>query len=119
LNQKKNIENKGFATKMDEHTLLQYLEGNMPAEEQYALEQTLDSDPFLNDALDGLSEIKKPEQLTSITVQINARLRHNIKKRQAQRYALKKTSYSWGIIFVLAVLLIIIICWIAIKTIIK
>ncbi len=115
MNDKNNIGNNGFLNEVDEHSLLQYLEGNMPHAQQHALEAALDSDPFLNDAIDGLYEVKDPAQLRAIAAQINAQLKRNIKNKRAQRRSRKKAVDNWGAIFVLIILLVVLICWIVMK----
>lgn len=114
-----NIGNRNSQGLIDEDRLLAYLEGNMPAAEQHELEEILDADPFLNDAVEGLAEIKDKQQLKEIAQQINVHLRRQIKNRRKQRRSRTKLTDHWGWIFALVVLLLIVICWIVMKSISK
>ncbi|MFA6058802.1 MAG: hypothetical protein WC756_11435 [Taibaiella sp.] len=113
------IWNHGNSGQIDEDRLLAYLEGKMPAQEQHALEEILESDPFLNDAVEGLAEIKDKEQLRDIAAQINAQLKRQIQSRRKQRKSRTKLSDHWGGIFVLVILLLILLSWLVIKTMVK
>lgn len=104
---------------IDEDRLLAYLEGNMPATEQHALEEILDTDPFLSDAVDGLAEIRDKQQIRDIAAQINVHLKRQILKRRKQRRSRSKLTDHWGWIFVLVILLIILISWIVMKETVK
>lgn len=116
MQHKKNIGNHKSAG-IDEEHLLAYIEGNMPPEEQHRIEEILEGDPFLNDAVEGLSELKDKEQLRAIAAQINAQLSRQIKNRRQQRRRRNKLTDHWGWLFVLIVLLLILVSWWVIKTI--
>jgi anti-sigma factor RsiW len=119
LKKQDNIGNRNSQGLIDEDRLLAYLEGNMPAAEQHELEEILDADPFLNDAVEGLAEIKDKQQLKEIANQINVHLRRQIKNRRKNRRSRTKLTDHWGWIFALVVLLLIVICWIVMKAVTK
>lgn len=103
-------------TAIDEDQLLAYLEGNMSPEEQHVLEEVLESDPFLNDAVEGLAAIKDKEQLRQIAAQINQHLRHQVKKRKHHRRRSRhKLTEHWGWLYVLIVLGLALVAWLAIR----
>lgn len=104
---------------IDEDRLMAYLEGNMPPEEQHELEEILEADPFLNDAVEGLLEIKDKEQLKDIAAQINVQLRKQIQNRRKSRRSRPKLTDHWGWVFVLIMLLLILISWMVIKAFVK
>lgn len=118
MHKKKNIKDHNSAG-IDEEHLLAYIEGTMPPEEQHRIEEILEADPFLNDAVEGLSEIKDRQQLRAIAGQINAQLSRQIQNRRRQRRNRSKLTDHWGWLFVLIVLLLIIVSWWVIKTIQK
>lgn len=100
---------------IDEAQLLAYIEGSLSPEEQFRLETLLEQDPFLNDAVEGLAEVKDKAQLKAITQQLNAQLRKQIRSRRNQRRRRPQTTHHWGWIFVLAVLLLIILSWLVMR----
>ena len=104
---------------IDEDRLLAYLEGKLPPQEQHALEEILEADPFLNDAVEGLAEIKDKDQIRDIAAQINAQLKRQIQNRRKQRRTRAKLSEHWGGIFVLVLLLLILLSWLVMKAMMK
>jgi anti-sigma factor RsiW len=115
---KKNIENHSDSV-IDEEHLLAYLEGSMLPGEQHRIEEILEADPFLNDAVEGLSEIKDKQQLRAIAAQINAQLSRQIQSRRKQRRSRPKTADRWGWIFALILLLLVLISWWVMKVAVK
>lgn len=95
---------------IDETSLLRYLDGTMPPDQQHMLEELMDADPFLSDAVDGLSEVRDKEQLRIITAQLNNQLKKLTEKRRERRKRNKLTDH-WGWIFVLIVLLLVVLGW--------
>lgn len=115
---KKNIENHSDSV-IDEEHLLAYLDGSMPPEEQHRIEEILEADPFLNDAVEGLAEIKDKQQLRIITAQINAQLSRQIQNRRKQRRSRTRATDRWSWIFVLILLLLILVSWWVMKVVAK
>lgn len=112
--EKNNIPNRRVSA-IDEERLLAYVEGRMPPEEQHQLEVLLEADPFLNDAVEGLSEVKDKQQLRAIAAQINAQLQRQIRSRRKHRRTRRTLKDRWSWIFVLILLLLVLLCWWVIK----
>jgi hypothetical protein len=119
LKKQNNIWNHSGGEPIDEDRLLAYLEGTMPATEQHALEEILEKDPFLNDAVEGLAEIKDKQQIRDIAAQINLHLKRQISNRRKKRRSRSKLTDHWGWIFALVILLIIVICWLVMQATVK
>ncbi|WP_118976041.1 hypothetical protein [Taibaiella koreensis] len=100
---------------IDEAQLLAYVEGSLSPEEQFRIETLLEQDPFLNDAVEGLAEIKDKAQLKAIAGQINAQLRKQIQSRRKQRRRRPKLEHHWGWLFALILLLLVLLSWWVIK----
>ena len=104
---------------IDEDRLLAYLEGKMPPAEQHALEEILEADPFLNDAVEGLAEVKNKEEIRAIAAQINIQLKRQIQNRRKERRSRPKLTDHWGWVFVLVLLLLILVCWLVMHATLK
>lgn len=113
-NQRKTGSSKQFS-EIDEDHLLHYIDGTMSAADQHRLEELLENDPFLSDAVEGLSEIHDKEQLKAITAQLNLQLKKQIQKKRKERRYRKKLTDSWGWIFVLIILMLALLSWWVIK----
>ncbi len=104
---------------IDDRLLLDYLEGAMPYEQQRELEELLDEDPFLNDAIEGLSELKNKDQLKAIAEQINHKLRRRINLRRKERRQRRVFQGQWGWIFTFILVLLILVCWVVYRVAIR
>lgn len=111
LSRIRKIWNQNEEVTIDENQLLAYIEGRLSSEDQHALEEVLEADPFLNDAVEGLAEMKDKEHLKQITTQINLQLRKQIKSRKKQRRPRPRLTEHWGWLYVLIVLILILMAW--------
>jgi TonB family protein len=58
--------------KIDRNHIVQYLNGELPHDQQHELEKMMLEDPFLSDAIEGLAEVKNPEKVNEILSEIEA-----------------------------------------------
>ena len=119
MSSKRNTAHWDDIAEMDEESLLSYINGTMSADRQYQLEALLENDPFLNDAVEGLAEVKDKERLKAIAQQINQQLRKQIQTRRKERRTKKRVTDKWGWIFVVTILLLLLISWLVIKVMLK
>ncbi|MDB5251394.1 MAG: hypothetical protein JWP27_563 [Flaviaesturariibacter sp.] len=100
---------------VDQETLLRYLQGHLPADQQQELEaQLIDSD-FESDALDGLQEFSDKRQLAHLVEQLNADLRKKTEKRRKRRLALQGKGDPGLWMAVLIILLLVVICYLVVR----
>jgi len=119
VNKRHNNENHSFNGEIDEERLLSYIDGSMPAGEQHQLEELLETDPFLSDAIEGLSEVRDKAQLKAIAAQINTQLSRQIQNRRKQRRSRPKLTDHWGWLFVVIILLLMLVSWWVIRVMLK
>jgi len=119
LNRFSKIRNDQAGNPIDGDQLLAYLEGRMSPEDQHTLEAALEADPFLNDAIEGLSEVRDKQQLQQIATQLNVHLRKQIRNRKQRRRGRRKLTEHWGWLYVLIVLALILLGWWVIRTILN
>jgi ferric-dicitrate binding protein FerR (iron transport regulator) len=70
---------------ISENYLMDYLEGNLSTEAQHRLEDLMDQDPFLRDAVEGLSEMTDKSRITAIALQLNTQLKNQTRSRRNRR----------------------------------
>jgi len=105
-------------TQLTEQQLLDYLRGELPPDQQHAIEAVLQEDDFLNDAVEGLQEVKSKEAITQITAQLNLQLRRQIRdKKEARRVKrrFKPDSQTW--VYIIILLLLVVLAFAVIKNI--
>lgn len=120
MGRKNKISNKtSDSTIVDTDYLLAYLEGTLPHKEQHDLEAIIEHDPFLNDAIEGLSYIDDKDYLKSITAQINIQLKKQIDSRRQTRHKSRKIDDHWGWVAVAVILILCVMAWLVIHAFLK
>lgn len=99
---------------VEQEKLLEYLNRTLSTEEQHALEARLNDDPFMSDAMDGLSEMKSPDKISLMVYQLNKDLEKKLdhKKKRKKRSI---TETPWLYYTVIILLLVAVIGYLVIK----
>lgn len=100
---------------IDNQKVMDYLSGKLSPEKKHEVEREMVNSDFINDAVEGLEEVKNKKDLTFFVEQLNANLHKQLdkKKTRKQKRALKDQSLLYlAIVFLL---FLIIICFIAVK----
>ena len=100
---------------IDNQKLMDYLSGKLSAEEKHALEKQMTDSDFINDAVEGLEEVKNKKDLSIFVEQLNANLQKQLDKKKNRKNKLKLKDQPWLYLAVIILLLLIIICFIVIK----
>ena len=100
---------------IDNQKLMDYLSGKLSTEEKHEIEKQMADSDFVNDAVEGLEEIKNKKDLSLYVEQLNADLHKQLdkKKKRKQKRALK--DQPWIYLAIVLLLLLIVICFIVIK----
>lgn len=94
---------------VDQETLLRYLQGKLPAQEQHEIEKQLMDSDFESDALEGLQQVKDQARLQQLLDQLQYDLKKKTTKKQAFRDKLriKEQPLLWMAILIVLVLMVI------------
>ena len=100
---------------IDNQKLMDYLSGKLSSEEKHEIEKQMADSDFVNDAIEGLGEVKNKKDLSLLVEQLNIKLHQQLekKKKRKQKQALK--DQPWLYLAIILLLLIVIICFIVIK----
>lgn len=100
---------------IDNQKLMDYLSGKLSAEEKHEIEREMADSDFVNDAVEGLEEVKNKKELSNFVDQLNNDLHKQLekKKKRKQKRALK--DQPWLYLAIVLLLLLIIIGFIVIK----
>ena len=94
---------------IDNQKLMDYLSHRISDENSYAIEKAMADDAFMNDAVEGLQQIKAGKNLQLYVEQLNTDLQKQIgknKKRKDKR-RIKENPYTYyAIIFILLLIVI-------------
>ena len=100
---------------IDNQKLMDYLSGKLSAEEKHEFEKQMADSDFMNDAVEGLEEVKNKKELSNFVDHLNNDLQKQLekKKKRKQKRALK--DQPWLYLAIVLLLLLIIIGFIVIK----
>lgn len=100
--------NKNISQKYSDEELMEYLRNNVSGKEANALEKEMLEDPFLDEAMDGLSKYSSVSKIGDDIYEINTTLRgHTSRKRKKRRMKNKEFGWILYISFVIIILLLI------------
>lgn len=111
---KKILSQTGSGTEADEKKLMDYLNQNLSAEEQHALETVMNDDEFLNDAVDGLQELEDMKHTSAMVRQLNAGLKKQLTKSTKRKRHFFQDG-PWIYFSIVLILLLAVIAYIVIK----
>jgi len=70
---------------IDNQQLMDYLSNQLSKTQKHEVEANMADDPFLNDAVEGLQQIEKKENLSNYTILLNQELQKVISKNKKAR----------------------------------
>ena len=98
--------------KLDDETIMAYLEGRLTAEEQHKVEQWLDAEGMESDAIEGLKEVDIQD-----TKEIVKRLNQNLSKLTSNKKRKRRPlqSQQYAILAIAIILLLAMVAYIIIR----
>lgn len=99
---------------LDPQKLLDYLEGKLDDAEKHAVEAMLTDSAFMDDALEGLSQVKDKQKIALILQELNGQLKKNAQSRN--RLKLRPTHFpAWLLFSVVTIVLLMVLAFIIYK----
>ena len=99
---------------IEQDKLLDYLNKNLPDAEAHELEKQMADDPFMNDAVEGLTEFKDTKNLNFHVRELNQDLKKQLAKK-SKRKVRKIKEQPWVYFTIILLLLLVIISYVLIK----
>jgi hypothetical protein len=100
---------------IDNQKLMDYLAGRLSAEEKHEIEKQMADSEFINDAVEGLEEVKDKKKLALFVEQMNSGLQKQLEKKKSRKQKRKLKDQPWLYLAIVLLLLLIVICFIVIK----
>lgn len=95
--------------------LLQYLNRQLDEETNHSFEEQMINDPFMDDAVEGLQELKNNKDLTNLATELNLKLKKQLQikkqKKDKRKFKLQPVTY----IALITLLLLILIAFVVIR----
>ena len=100
---------------VDQDTLLQYLNKELSNEQNHALEAAIAEDPFLEDAIEGLSGFSDKEMLANLAADLNQTLKKKLKERNLDKEKKKIPNHDWLYYAIILILLLCVVGYVVIR----
>lgn len=72
------------SSSIDQKKLMDYLEGKLNDQEKHEVESLLNDSAFVDDALEGLSQMKDKQKIASILMELDNQLKQKVKERRGR-----------------------------------
>lgn len=99
---------------IDNQKLMDYLSGKLSQQEQHELEKEMAANDMMNDAVEGLGEIKSQQAIQSYVEQLNKDLHNQLQQKRARRKKRRLKDDPTIYLAIVLVLALIIIAYIVI-----
>jgi anti-sigma factor RsiW len=95
---------------IDNQQLMDYLSGQLSPEALHELEKSMAGDEFLNDAVEGLQQVRNKKDMQAYVDQLNASMQKSLTKKKSRRLRRRLKDEPWTY---LAIILVIVLCILA------
>jgi hypothetical protein len=100
---------------IDNQKLMDYLSNKLSIEERHAFEMQMAESEMLNDAVEGLQNVKDKKKVIEFTDKLNADLQRRLATKKKRKEKLRLKEQPWLYFTIVIILLLLIICFVVIK----
>jgi len=100
---------------IDNQKLMDYLSNKLSQEEKHAFEEQMASSDMLNDAVEGLEDVKDKKKIIEFADKLNADLQKRLEKKKSRKEKMKLKDQPWLYFAIVIILLLLVICFVVIK----
>jgi anti-sigma factor RsiW len=100
---------------IDQQKLLAYLEGKLSEEEKHEVEKLMADSDFINEAIEGLENMKDKQKIATVLYELNNTLAKRIHQRRSSRFKNKFPDLTLAIVATITILLLILLAFIIYK----
>jgi len=93
---------------IDNQQLMDYLSNRLPKPGQHELEKAMAEDPFVNDAVEGLQQVKNEASIQGYVDQLNHGLQRQVNRNRQRREKRRWKDQPYQYIALLVILLLVI-----------
>jgi anti-sigma factor RsiW len=99
---------------IDNQQLMDYLAGKLSEEEKHAVELQLAENNFLNDAVEGLENVKNKRDISLFVDQLNRELHKKLFQKKAKKQKRKRIQERWVYAAIILILALVLAAWLMI-----
>ena len=97
---------------LDPQKLMDYLEGKLSDKEKHEVESVLADSAFMDDAAEGLNEMKDKQKIASILFELNSQLHKKTLQRRKLQFSNRLPFPGWLIFTTVTVIFLIVLAYI-------
>lgn len=101
--------------KIDQKKLMDYLQGKLSDAEKHEVESFLNDSPFLNDALEGLGEMKDKQKIATIISELDNQLKKRIQERKKKRKIANLYFPAWLVVATVTIIGLVVLAFVIYK----
>ncbi len=96
---------------VDQKKLMDYLEGRLSEADKHDVESLLNDSAFVDDAMEGLGQMKDKQKIASIITELDNQLKQKVNARKKKRRLSSIYFPAWLIIATFAIILLIVLAY--------
>jgi len=100
---------------IDNQKLMDYLSDKLSEGEKHEIEKRIVDNEMLNDAIEGLEELKNKKDINVLVEQLNTNLKNQLQKKKEKKEKRKIKDFNWIYLAIILILIIILIGFFVIK----
>ncbi|HEV2481457.1 MAG TPA: hypothetical protein VGS79_17420 [Puia sp.] len=102
---------------IDNQQLMDYLSGKLSGEALHELEQSMAGDEFLNDAVEGLQQVRNPRNMQAYVEELNTVMQKSLDKKKTRRQRLRNRlkDEPWTYVAIVIVVALCIVAYVVIR----
>src|SRR6187200_3225494 len=94
---------------------MDYLSGSLSGKDIHEVEKWMSESEFINDAVEGLQEVKNKKNIETLVQQLNTDLHKELEQKKIRKQKRKLKEYHWIYFAIILILLLLIVTWFVIQ----
>jgi len=100
---------------IDNQQLMDYLRNQLNNADKYEVEKTMNDDPFINDAVEGLQKFDVKKDMQTYVTQLHDDLQKQLAKKKKRKDKHRLKEQPWVYLAIVIILLLLILCFIILQ----
>ncbi len=100
---------------IDNQQLMDYLNGKLSGESLHELERSMADNQFLNDAVEGLQQLRDKKDMQTYVDDLNASMQKSLEKKKQRRLKRRLKDDPWQLVILVVVITLCIIAYLVIR----
>ena len=104
---------------IDNQQLMDYLSGKLSGEAAHEVERSMADNEFLNDAVEGLQQLKGKKNMQAYVDELNAAMHKSLEKKKERRLRRRLKDEPWTLLAIVLVITLCVLGYVVIKILLR